>query len=43
LRMLSETSGDFLVPEHPARVPTIKSVSKVTNNLPVFMFLLLWD
>src|ERR1035437_6410842 len=42
LRMLSETSGDFVVPEHPARVPTIKSVSNVTCNLTVFMLLLLW-
>jgi hypothetical protein len=42
LRMLSETSGDFVVPEQPARVPTNKSVSKVTNNLLVFMFLLSW-
>jgi hypothetical protein len=30
--MLSETSGDFVVPEH-----------KITNNLSVFVFLLLWD
>jgi hypothetical protein len=42
LRMPSETSGDFVVPEHPKRLPTIKSVSKVTNDLVVFMFLLLW-
>ena len=40
--MLSETSGDFVgVLEHPERVPTIKSVRKGTNNLAVFMSLLL--
>jgi hypothetical protein len=36
--MLSETSGDFVVLEQPKSVPTIKSVSRVTNNLAVFMF-----
>jgi hypothetical protein len=36
--MPSETSGDFVIPEHPATA--IESVSKVSNNLSVFMFLL---
>jgi hypothetical protein len=42
LRMPSETSGDFVVPEQPKSVPTMKIASKVTNNLAVFMFLLSW-
>jgi hypothetical protein len=38
--MVSETSGDFVVPEHPARTPTINRVTRLTSNLIVFMFLL---
>jgi hypothetical protein len=30
------------VPEQPKSVPTMKIVSKVTNNLAAFMFLLSW-
>jgi Mn2+/Fe2+ NRAMP family transporter len=38
LRMPSETSGDFVVPEHPARA--IDIASKGTNNLGVCMIVL---
>src|SRR5450755_2808595 len=36
---LSETSGDFVdVVEHPTRVPTTTSASKVKHRLSVFIF-----
>ena len=43
LRMLSETSGDFVDVEHPTRVPTTSSASKLKLSLCVFIFLLRWD
>src|SRR5207244_7667788 len=40
LRMLSETSGDFVVVEHPTRVVTTSSASTLEHSLSVFIFLL---
>jgi hypothetical protein len=41
--MLSETSGDFVVPEQPARVPTNKSVEQSYQQfIGFFMFLFSW-
>src|SRR5271165_4188452 len=40
LRILSDTSGDFVVPEHPASIPKANSESTATDNLIVFIFLL---
>src|SRR6266699_783021 len=38
--MLSETSGDFVVVEHPTRVVTTSSASKLKHSLSVFISLL---